>query len=88
MDSGLLLNRDSSENEYDVLQELGPKQVLGVMDELLGFEVGSCWYASLHKGYMLTLHVDVLAPGVPPLPESAGLALHRTFTVPTASGYQ
>lgn len=39
MDSGLLTEGESLEDEYDVTKELNLEEVIGVMDQLLCFEV-------------------------------------------------
>ena len=39
MDSGFLITGESVEHTYDVLRELLPEEVIGVMDQMLCFEV-------------------------------------------------
>lgn len=39
MDSGFLTSGESVEHDYDVLRELLPEEVLGIMDQMLCFEV-------------------------------------------------
>ena len=39
MDSGLLTSGESVEHDYDVLRELLPGEVIGIMDQILCFEV-------------------------------------------------
>jgi len=39
MDSGFLTSGESVEHDYDVLRELLPEEVIGIMDQLLCFEV-------------------------------------------------
>lgn len=39
MDSGLLPSGESVEHDYDVLKELLPGEVIGIMDQILCFEV-------------------------------------------------
>lgn len=41
MDSGYLMARETLDDDYDVLRELLPEEVLGIMDQMLCFEVGS-----------------------------------------------
>ena len=41
MDSGYLQPGEALEDEYDVLRKLLPAEVLGIMDQMLCFEVGS-----------------------------------------------
>ena len=40
MDSGFLEPGESLEDEYDLLQNLLPEEVLGIMDQMLCYEVG------------------------------------------------
>ena len=40
MDSGFLEPGECLEDDYDVLRELLPEEVLGIMDQLLCYEVG------------------------------------------------
>lgn len=40
MDSGYLRSGETLEDEYDVLRNLLPEEVIGIMDRLLCFEVG------------------------------------------------
>lgn len=39
MDSGYLAEGETLEDDYNVLDELMPEEVLGIMDQLLCFEV-------------------------------------------------
>ena len=39
MDSGFLTSGESPEHDYDVLRELLPEEVIGIMDQMLCFEV-------------------------------------------------
>ena len=41
MDSGFLNSGESVEHDYDVLRNLLPEEVIGIMDQVLCFEVGS-----------------------------------------------
>ena len=41
MDSGYLIGKDTLEDDYNVLRELVPEEVIGIMDQMLCFEVGS-----------------------------------------------
>ena len=41
MDSGYLMDKDTPADDYDVLRQLLPEEVIGIMDQLLCFEVGS-----------------------------------------------
>lgn len=48
MDSGFLTSGDSVEHDYDVLRELLPEEVIGIMDQMLCFEV--CFLHTLILG--------------------------------------
>lgn len=39
MDSGFAMGEESSEDAYDVMKELSPSEVIGIMDQLFCFEV-------------------------------------------------
>ena len=39
MDSGYLTGGDSLDDDYDILRNLLPEEVLGIMDQMLCFEV-------------------------------------------------
>ena len=39
MDSGYLAPGETLEDDYDVLQEISPEEAIGVMDQILGYEV-------------------------------------------------
>ena len=40
MDSGHLRSGETLEDSYDILRELLPEEIIGIMDQLLCFEVG------------------------------------------------
>ena len=40
MDSGFLTSGESLEHDYEVSRQLLPKEVIGIMDQMLCFEVG------------------------------------------------
>ena len=40
MDSGFLKSGETLEDDYNVLRKLLPDEVIGIMDQLLCFEVG------------------------------------------------
>ena len=44
MDSGLLLQGEIIDDGFDVQQDLSIEQVIGVMDQLLAFEVRRCCF--------------------------------------------
>ena len=84
MDGGLILNVKSPEDEYDVLQELSLGQVIGVMDQLLCFEVRPAARQRLRKespSYKMILIVDVLACRFPTFSDSVCLTLYRSSVV-------
>lgn len=68
MDSGFLADGETLDDEFDVLQEISPEQVVGLMDEMMSFEVSSAHPPYLerksdaddriqmawHKGYPLS----------------------------------
>ena len=39
MDSGFLAGEDTLEDEYDVLQKILPEELVGIMDQMLCYEV-------------------------------------------------
>lgn len=41
MDSGYLAPGETLDDDYDVLRDLQPEEVIGIMDQLICFEVGS-----------------------------------------------
>lgn len=67
MDTGFLLPGESLEDDYDVSRQLLPEEVIGIMDQLLSYEM------SWHQGYPLaqnlfsSLYIDyILAQSRPP----------------------
>ena len=52
MDSGYLKPGEALEDEYDVLQRLPPEEVLGIMDQLLCYEVGFMMIRKQAKGHI------------------------------------
>ena len=52
MDSGYLQPGEALEDEYDVLQRLPPEEVLGIMDQLLCYEVGSMTVRKQARGHI------------------------------------
>lgn len=44
MDSGFLESEESLEDDFDVLGELLPEEVVGIMDQMLCFEVSHATY--------------------------------------------
>lgn len=47
MDTGYLTGEDTLEDDYDVLRELLPEEVLGIMDQMLCFEV--CLFRDMYS---------------------------------------
>ena len=60
MDTGFLLPGESLEDDYDVSRQLQPEEVIGIMDQLLSYEM------SWHQGYPLaqnlfsSLYIDYI----------------------------
>ncbi|KAF2146119.1 uncharacterized protein K452DRAFT_219746, partial [Aplosporella prunicola CBS 121167] len=60
MDSGFLAPGETLDDDYDILKELLPEEVVGIMDQLL------CYEMAWHQGYPLSqtlftsLHIDKL----------------------------
>ena len=78
MDSGLLLYADDSKEEYDVLQDLSPEQLLGIMDQLLCFEVRPLKLVMIsfgHESSCICLQ-DVISPRVSFFTEPFYFLLH------------
>ena len=46
MDSGYLVPGETLEDDYDVLKELLPEEVVGIMDQMLCYEVSTVWLVS------------------------------------------
>lgn len=44
MDSGYLAPGETLDDDYDVLRHLEPEEVIGIMDQLICFEVGPILY--------------------------------------------
>ena len=44
MDSGYLAPGETLDDDYDVLRDLQPEEVIGIMDQLICFEVGFVLY--------------------------------------------
>lgn len=76
MDSGYLgpgeNHAQALEDDFDLMRELAPEEVLGIMDELLCHEVGLTW-SSYSRCSTRTNRVNVMADGMahgsPPFPD-------------------
>jgi Mak10 subunit, NatC N(alpha)-terminal acetyltransferase len=49
MDSGHLEPGETLEDEYDVLRNVLPEEVIGIMDQILCHEVSYCWVIDLAR---------------------------------------
>ena len=58
MDSGFLTPGESVEHDYDILRELLPCEVIGIMDQMLCFEV--CFRHDGKQGSLLILIVGIV----------------------------
>ena len=78
MDSGFLAEGERLEDDYDLLQELLPVEILGIMDQLLCFEVCSIgpFSAGILVLILMTGIVDGMAYGVSPFPIALHVPLH------------
>ena len=67
MDSGYLAEGEALEDDYDVLGNLLPEEVIGIMDQMLCYEVRP-WKSHAQAGTVLILMlgiVDGMAYGIP-----------------------
>ena len=60
MDSGVLTTGESVEHNYDVLRELLPEEVIGIMDQMLCFEVCFLPYPTMGSKTLLILIVGIV----------------------------
>ena len=60
MDSGVLTAGESVEHHYDVLRELLPEEVIGIMDQMLCFEVCFLPYLMMGSKTLLILIVGIV----------------------------
>ena len=83
MDSGYLTSGETLDDDYDVLRELLPEEVLGIMDQMLCFEV--CSLSGLNQIDTILILivgiVDGMAYGPPSIPVSLHIPLYRSFTM-------
>ncbi|KAL9124316.1 MAG: hypothetical protein Q9217_006342 [Psora testacea] len=71
MDSGYLANGETLEDDYDVLHELLPEEVIGIMDQLLCFEMAWHMGFPLSQSLLTSYYIDRL---LWPEPKSLGEA--------------
>ena len=66
MDSGYLGPGETLDDDYDVLRPLLPGQVIGIMDQLICFEVGLCSpeISFLRATYLMLILGLVRLPGI------------------------
>lgn len=79
MDSGYLAQGETLEDDYNVLRELLPEEVIGIMDEMLCYEVCTHFLPHQEIGTFLMLIVGVLdgvAYGPSTFPDSLYIILH------------
>jgi hypothetical protein len=79
MDSGYLAQGETLEDDYDVLRELLPEEVVGIMDEMLCYEV--CTHPLPHQEIRTFLmlivgFLDGVAYGPSTFPDSLHIVLH------------
>ena len=60
MDSGVLTAGESTEYSYDVLRELLPEEVIGIMDQMLCFEVCFLPFPTIGNKTLLILIVGIV----------------------------
>ena len=81
MDSGYLAPGETLEDEYDVLRTLLPEEVVGIMDQMLCYEV------SIHLCFPRTClmliegYLGSMAYGSSIVPNSIYLTLYRSVTM-------
>ena len=79
MDSGYLQPHESLYDDYDILRDLEPQEVIGIMDQLLCFEVGldsKLWGTKIL--ILITGIIDGMAYGKLPLSDSVHLHIPRS----------
>ena len=60
MDSGFLMPGERLNDNYDVLQDLLPEQVVGIMDQLLCYEVGRAFTLGFRSVFVDSRHMRLL----------------------------
>ncbi len=84
MDSGYLAQGETLEDDYDVLRELLPEEVVGIMDQMLCYEVCTHPLPRQEVGTFLMLIVGILdgmAHGPFTFPDPFHVILHRPSSV-------
>lgn len=80
MDSGYLEEGESPEDEYNVLRQLLPEEVIGIMDQMLCLEVCNVRIDKL--GAVVTFpSTGRVAHGISPLPDAVHLHLHQSLVM-------
>lgn len=84
MDSGYLgpgeNHAQALEDDYDVMRELAPEEVMGIMDELLCHEVGTSLYSTKDVA-KYTASADGVAHGTSPFSNALHIHIYRQATV-------
>ena len=78
MDSGYLASGEMLEDDYDILKDLLPEEVIGIMDQMLCFEVSYCpvLYQNLRTNLILIIgFLDGMAYGKSTLTNNIYFAL-------------
>ena len=79
MDSGYLAPGETLEDDYDVLRELLPEEVIGIMDQMLCYEVGTRLlpYKEIETFLILIAGLlDGMAYGSSTFPDTFHILLH------------
>lgn len=79
MDSGYLEPGERLEDEYDVMRQLLPEEVIGIMDQLLCHEVGPIALSVLRLADIG--RADGMARRTPPFADAFHIHLYRSFAV-------
>lgn len=85
MDSGHLEPGETLEDEYDVLRDISPAEVIGIMDQILCHEVSTLlwwWIPKIERG--VDPSVGCMAHGSSTLTDSLHMFIYRTTPVARA----
>lgn len=74
MDSGFLAPGETLYDTYDVLQDLLPEEVIGIMDQLLCYEVCVLSFAQRDAANLM---IDGMASRLSAVPNALHISLHR-----------
>lgn len=89
MDSGVLNEGESLDEEYDVTRGLLPEEILGIIDQLLCLEVSvpekTRWCAGV---YILMLSIDSMASRIPIIADNIDERLCRGFNESSSCNYR